>query len=236
MDIIRTIDLWTEPSSNNIECFSGAFIDGFENNSIPFDEYKIIKNCNCIISTNRDFLNIRNKHNSIVFYKDDVPVRLMVINQETDINNCINIALSQYINNLKLRDIYNNYSIEGTVVDLKETAINNDSDSSKEIDVGSCDRPGLLKCMLEGSYTESDTDYGKSNSDTDYTLTSDFSIEYKLITDKEYFKINHNVAFINKNMTRVIPLQDNSSLDIKMIYEEFGSKEKKYNKKKGGLN
>ena len=36
MNIIRTIDLWTEPSSNNIECFSGAFVDGFENDSIPF--------------------------------------------------------------------------------------------------------------------------------------------------------------------------------------------------------
>lgn len=27
MNTIKTIDLWTEPNANNIECFSGAFID-----------------------------------------------------------------------------------------------------------------------------------------------------------------------------------------------------------------
>lgn len=35
------------------ECFNGAFIDGFENDRIPFDEYKVVKNCNCIITTNK---------------------------------------------------------------------------------------------------------------------------------------------------------------------------------------
>ena len=68
MNIIRTIDLWTEPSSNNIECFSGAFVDGFENDSIPFEKYKIVENCNCIITTNRADLNIKNN--------DTLPIRL----------------------------------------------------------------------------------------------------------------------------------------------------------------
>ncbi|MCI8446671.1 MAG: hypothetical protein HFH31_04150 [Bacilli bacterium] len=44
MKVIKTVDLWTE----QYECFNGAFVDGFENNKIAFDEYKIIKNCNCI--------------------------------------------------------------------------------------------------------------------------------------------------------------------------------------------
>ena len=48
MKIINTIDLWTEQHDNHYECFNGAFVDGFENNKIAFDEYKIIKNCNCI--------------------------------------------------------------------------------------------------------------------------------------------------------------------------------------------
>lgn len=30
MNIIRTIDLWTEQNPNHIECFSGAFVDGFD--------------------------------------------------------------------------------------------------------------------------------------------------------------------------------------------------------------
>lgn len=43
MNIIRTIDLWTEQNPNHIECFSGAFVDGFENGNITFNSYKMLK-------------------------------------------------------------------------------------------------------------------------------------------------------------------------------------------------
>lgn len=224
MNIIRTIDLWTEPSSNNIECFSGAFIDGFDNDSVPFEKYKIVKNCNCIITTNRDDLNIRNKHNAIIFYQNDEPVRLMVLNKETDINACIKESLGQSFNGSKLQDVYDRFSITATAVDLEEPAIDNGIE--QEIDVGSCDRPSLLKCMLEGSYTQSDTDYGKGNEDNNYSFTSEVFIEYKLITDEECFKITHHCAFLNESKTRIIPLQDNSKLDITMISKEFSSTKK----------
>lgn len=29
LDIIKTIDLWTEQLDNHLECFKGAFVDGF---------------------------------------------------------------------------------------------------------------------------------------------------------------------------------------------------------------
>ncbi len=45
MKTIKTIDLQTEQHENHYECFNEVFVDGFENNKIPFDEYKIIKNC-----------------------------------------------------------------------------------------------------------------------------------------------------------------------------------------------
>ncbi len=38
MKKITTIDLWTEQYPNHYECFNGAFVDGFENGNIPFDE------------------------------------------------------------------------------------------------------------------------------------------------------------------------------------------------------
>ncbi len=66
---IKTIDLWTEQYKNHYECFNGAFVDGFENENIPFDRYKIVKNCNCIIKVSNKNVNISNKHNSIIFYK-----------------------------------------------------------------------------------------------------------------------------------------------------------------------
>lgn len=84
MNIIKTIDLWTEQHDNHYECFNGAFVDGFENSKVPFDTYKIIKNCNCIITVNNTGVNIHNKHNAIIFYKDNIPVRLVVINKDND--------------------------------------------------------------------------------------------------------------------------------------------------------
>ena len=162
MSIIRTIDLWTEQNENHIECFKGAFVDGFENETIPFDTYKVIRNGNCII-TNQNNLSIRNKHNAIVFYKNNVPVRLMVINKNTDIERCIGIALNQPFNNTSLDEIYSKFSIRRIDVDMKEQPIYNSSAEKQEIDVGSCDRPSLLECMLDGCYTQSETNYGKGN-------------------------------------------------------------------------
>lgn len=208
---IKTIDLWTEQYKNHYECFNGAFVDGFEKDKIPFDRYKVIKNCNCIITTNRKDINISNKHNAIIFYDNDKPVRLIVINKNTEIENCINIALNQNFNGKKLRELYESKKIESSIIDFKEQAIINDSDATKEIDVGSCDRWNLLYNMLKGSYTEDDTPYGNFQSDK-YEFNPNITIKYELKTDTDNFIIEHNCAFINEIKTRIIPIQDNSRL------------------------
>ena len=211
MNIIRTIDLWTEKDTNHYECFNGAFVDGFENNKKPFDEYKTIKNCNCIITIDNKNINIRNKHNAIIFYKNQLPVRLMVINGDTDIDKCVNLALSQRFQDVKLIELYKRLDIKSSIVDLKETPIYNKSNVTKEIDVGSCDRWNLLYNMLKGSYTESDTAYGNYETDQ-YEFLPSISITYKLFTNEENFEISHKCAFINVLKTRIVPIQENSPL------------------------
>lgn len=135
----------------------------------------------------------------------------MVINKNTDISRCISIALEQYFNNGVLQDLYDNIGIKSTIIDLKEEAICNKMNSSKEIDVGSCDRWKLLYNMLKGSYTESDTQYGNFASDK-YEFIPDLYISYKLTTDTEIFDIEHKCAFINTVKTRIIPIQEKSLL------------------------
>lgn len=209
--IIRTIDLWTEQHKNHHECFNGAFIDGFENGNIPFNKYKVVKNCNCIITNNREDINISNKHNAIIFYDNDKPVRLVVINKDTEIENCINVALNQNFDNMKLKDLYKQENIKCSIIDMNEQAISNNKDITKEIDVGSCDRWKLLYNMLKGSYTEDDTPYGNYQSDK-YEFVPNIQIKYELKTDTEIFEIEHNCAFINEIKTRIIPIQENSKL------------------------
>lgn len=226
LNTIKTIDLWTEQNENHIECFSGAFVDGFENSNVPFDSYKVIKNGNCIITSNRNDLNISNKHNAIVFYKNGIPIRLMVINQNTDIDSCIDMALNQLFDDSTLNELYSKLSIKRYDIDLKQPPIHNGSNKEDEIDVGSCDRPSLLSCMLEGCYTQSDTNYGKSNSDCNYHFIPDICIQYDFFTDTEEFKIEHRCAFLNENMTRIIPLQENSLLNIEEISKQFTQENK----------
>ena len=76
------------------------------------------KNGNCIITCNRNDLNISNKHNAIIFYKNNIPVRLMVINQHTDIDKCIGMALSQQFNDTTLNEIYTRLLIKRCDIDL----------------------------------------------------------------------------------------------------------------------
>lgn len=184
MKLIKTIDLWTEQHENHYECFNGAFVDGFENDKIAFNEYKIVKNCNCIISNNNESINISNKHNAILFYKEQIPVRLMVINEKTDIDKCINIALSQFFEDKVLQDLYDRLNIKSSVIDMKEQPIYNNADKTKEIDVGSCDRWNLLTNMLQGLYTETNNAYGNFSSDK-YFFIPNLCIKYELNTDLE---------------------------------------------------
>lgn len=211
METFRTIDLWTEQHKNHYECFNGCFADGFENNKIAFDEYKIVKNCNCIITINNKDIHISNKHNAIIFYKENTPVRLMVINKNTEIENCINVALNQYFNDSILSKLYDKLNIKFSIVDMKEEPIYNNSNISKEIDVGSCDRWNLLYNMLQGLYTETNNAYGNFSSDKYYFMPN-LSIKYELTTDKEKFEIYHKCAFINEIKNRLIPIQENSPL------------------------
>lgn len=210
---INSVDLWTEQHDNHYECFNGAFVDGFENSKVVFDEYKIVRNCNCIITVKPEDINIRNKHNAIVFYKNNIPVRLMVINQNTNIDKCIDIAFNQSFGESILKDLYQKLNIKSSIIDMKEKPINNNI-VNDEVDVGSCDRWPLLYNMLQGLYTETNNTYGNFSSDK-YYFIPDLFIKYDLTTDTEKFEIEHKCAFINTTKTRLIPIQENSSLTRK---------------------
>lgn len=210
MNTIKTIDLWTEARNNHYDCFNGAFIDGFCNDCVAFDKYKVIKNCNCIIDVQPNKFNINNKHNAIIFYKDNKPVRLLVCNKNTDVDKCIDVALKQDFDNGIVLDLFNKYNIQREDIDLGENAIGKD-EFDEEIDVGSCDRWGLLYSMLKGYYTESDSEYGNFLNDKYYFIPN-LLIKYSLVVLDDSFEIIHKCAFINEDETRIIPIQENSKL------------------------
>lgn len=211
MKKITTIDLWTEQTPNQYECFNGCFIDGFVNGNIPFNRYKIVKNCNCVISCSNSEINISNKHQAIIFYKKNYPVRLLIANRKTDLEKCITNALNQTFNEIILQELFSKQKIKYSLIDMKEKPIKNNADPNKEIDTGSCDRWNLLFSMLKGSYTEDESKFGNYD-DTKYEFIPNINIEYRLQTDKELFNIKHNCAFINEMHTRIIPIQEKSSL------------------------
>lgn len=210
-ELIETIDLWTERGDNMQECFDGAFSDGFGSGDIPFDAFKIVRNCNCTILTWPRSMDINNKHNAIVFYKDGEPIRLMVINKNTNVDECISKALTQTVNGKPLIDIFEKYAIKASTVDMKEEPIEKDG-IKEEMDVGSSDRVSLLKSMLEGSYTEEESSIGVEK---EPLLLKSRMVRYFLVTDTEVFRIMHKLAFANKSGTRLIPLQTDGFNDVK---------------------
>lgn len=221
MNKITTTDIWTEQHRNHFELFNGCFSDGFSANEKVFDRFKIVKNCNCIISSNMENLPIGNKHNAIVFYKGNAPVRLALLCKDTDIDFCVNNALNQKVDGVRLLDIFNKNHITSCVVDMKQSPVFNqyNLNGGAEIDVGSCDRMPLLEQMLKGHYTEEDSKYGNYDN-IDYVYDSKVKVKIKLKTDEELFEINHKGLFINATKTRIIILQENSEINFEEINGE----------------
>lgn len=213
----KTIDLWTEAKANQQECFDGAFIDGFTEDITPFDRYKVIRNCICKITSNID-LNISDRECAIIFYKNCVPIRLMVVNAETDVDSCISKALEQNLSGKTLKEIFEERGITETIVNgevLPEYSI----EKKPEMDIGSCDRVKLLKQMLRGRYTESESEIGNGLENIDYTYDPKVTIDYFLKTDEEIFIIKHLGAYISGE--HMIPIQQKgpiiTSEEIKLL-------------------
>ena len=138
-----------------------------------------------------------------MFYKNKIPVRLIVINKNTDVNKFIEVALNQYFEDSILKDYYDKLKIDFSMIDMNEESIFKENDDiAKETDIGSCDRWKLLYNMLK----ESDTSYGNFASDK-YEFIPNLFIKYELVTDSEKFEIEHKCAFINTLKTRLIPIQ-----------------------------
>ena len=135
----------------------------------------------------------------------------MVINRDTEIKNCVDIALRQDFNNKILKDIYEENYIKFLIVDMNEKHIYNTANIEKEIDNGSCGRWNLLYNMLKGSYTEDNTHYGNYQS-YKYEFIPDIEIEYNLKTYEEIFLIKHKCSYVNEIKTRIIPIQEDSRL------------------------
>lgn len=222
MQTIKTLDLWTEQHRNQYELFNACFVDGFYENNIPFDKYKIVKNCNCIISSNSKELNIGNKHNAIVFYKQNKIVRLLVTFKDTNLEFCVQNALTQKTHSGYLSDLYKQNNIQENIVDLSEEPVFNEYNLSGkiEIDVGSCDRNSLLEQMLKGNYTEDESKFGHYDN-IEYIYNSHITVKYSLKTDSEIFEIEHEGAFLNKTNSRIIILQTHSELDFNEIKGEI---------------
>ena len=218
MNIIKTTDVWIEQHRNHFALANGCFSDGISSNKTFFDKYKIVKNCNCIITSTDPNLPIGNKHNAIVFYNKNKVVRLALFFKDTNLDLCIENALKQTCGGGKIEDVLKENNVLCETVDLGENPIFNHHNLSDaiEVDVGSCDRMSLLEQMLKGSYTEDESKDGNYD-DINYVYDSNLEVDIKLKTDTENFQISHKGSFINATKTRIIILQKNSEINFKEI-------------------
>ena len=126
--------------------------------------------------------------------------------------------MEQRLNGKVLNEYLSQNNVKGKTVNLNEQHVFNEFNlgEHKELDVCSCDRLSLLKSMLKGSFTENGTCFGNLQ-DNDYSFNFNVEVNYKLETDCESFSIMHKGAFINKSNTRIIIIQNDSTLGSKDI-------------------
>ena len=213
--IIESTDIWTETTPNRQVCFDGAFIDGIENRRVPYDSFKVVLNCNCIIKTNSNDVAVGNKHHAIVFYRGNKVVRLVVACRETRILEAIDRALNQIIpdDRENLRALLNKKNVKHEIVNLEQPPIFNRFNGGSETDMCSCDRDSLLSVMIQGSYTESETGIGNYECN-DYDYNENVKILFELDTGEEFFNIKHKGAFLNKTKTQVIAIQKDGIVHV----------------------
>lgn len=209
MKTIESIDLWTEqyPKGHEFECIKGAFIDGVSSKIIPYDSIEIIRNCDCKITNNAN-LNISNKHNAVIFYKNLSPIRLLVFNYIGDLSKLLAEIFNQKIEKHNLKDLLNKFNVKITKEQLNSIL---SQSILEEIDIGSCDNVELLNAMLGGSYSTSDIGFG-NNTNPDFVYNKKIKIKYLLKTKSNSFNIKHKGAFINTSQSRIIPIQVNGKI------------------------
>lgn len=221
MKKICKTDVWTEQYQNHHDICSGAFVDGIDGERLPYDKVKIVRNCNCLISSNSDKTVIGNKHNAIVFYKNGEVVRLAVLMKNTDVEKTLSIALNQNMQDIRLKDLLEKEKVEWESIDLKEKPIYNQFNGQNEMDTGSCDRLSLLSSLLKGDYTQDESSFGNYGCN-EYDFFPDIEVCYNLKTDEEIFEIRHKGAFINKTKTKIVIIQEKSGILLSEIEKIIG--------------
>lgn len=135
----------------------------------------------------------------------------------TDVIKMEDRAMSEQFEGRELRELLKYHGVTREVIDLKEKPIFNDV--KKDIDIASCDRVPLLRCFLNGSFTEDDTGIG-SGLALNYSFLPEATMDFSLRTDTDWFMIMHQSAFVSEDGQTAIPIQKHGSITRKDL-EEF---------------
>ena len=185
--VYETIDLWTGNDLMNEECVLGAMLDGVNREHCPYTAFKVVHNCNCLVSCNEPGF-IASKNQAIIFYDHTEPVRLAVLSTP-HLQQLISQALNQLIP-------YTNFSLEDTlmyhgvvsydVVGIAAESVKQDPESthglSGEADIWSCDRYEVFRQAVQA--------HGEN-----LFYCPQLNLKYDLRIDDEIFSIVHQGGF-----------------------------------------
>ena len=227
--IVTKIDLRACPNQDMEKNFIKAFTDGFENDRPrPYDSFCVVHNCNCVITVDGDDrIKVPNKHLAIVFYKKEItgwsfdyrtpvendrPVRLLLANDDTNIEKLIEVATHH-----ELVDCYGD-TIGGRISkkriirkpdkDLKQIPLEFGVKPIEETKVCSCSNTSFLASLINGYYPANANYIKRDELVKAYvTFNKAINITYQLYTDSESFEVRHSGAFVDFSSGIVIPIQ-----------------------------
>ncbi len=221
--LIQSIDLWIAVGHNDLRAVRGAFTDDMHIlGECAYDRYKIVKNCNFLPkSCNHHSIQVRlrPKQIAVVFYKKNLPVRLLVTDGGSDIQGMINMAMVDRVGRVSLQRIIDEREITVSEIDLKESPREFISPSlyEDEIDFFSCNRWSLFQAALSGYITDhADDEENPQPSQTqppsEFVYYPNAQIEFELQTETETFDLQHSGVFCTSDLTYLVAPQAYSQL------------------------
>lgn len=237
-----TIDLWIEREANDKECFKGAFMDGIcridDHLHHPYNYIRVITNCNCQMYTNDENVKINNKHRVIIFYKTyhiidgksycrreriyHKPVRMLVVNNNTNINACLKDVATQKIPEDKYEETMGHFlepwwvKIEN--IDMEEKPLDFPTIFEDEPNICSCHSEELLESYFEGHYRNDKKDDREQEAQPlNYHPFFSLILFLPLRNQKDLhsFEICHTGAYISDDYKIIIPTQTEADIDKK---------------------
>lgn len=180
---IRSIDLRIAQGPDDFICYKKAFCeDLMKGKGIPYNHYKIVRNCEAIFTNDFGILT-PTRRLAIVFYRQGIPMRLLIGSKDNNLDQIMKAVFETVVKKRTMRDwLKSELHLHPENVNLRQEG---------ETDEG--EMANIVSCYTWSSLQETIMNFTSNNPEACWLIKKGhFTLRLK--TDAEDFNIQHEVA------------------------------------------